>query len=60
MKKVKVTLTRSVIGKPKRQKATVAALGLRKTHQSVVKEGSPQIMGMINKVKHLVQYEEIK
>lgn len=59
MKKVKVTLTRSVIGKSKRQKATVYALGLRKTNQTVEKEASPQIMGMINKVKHLVQFEEI-
>ena len=59
MKKVKVTLTRSVIGKPKRQKATILALGLKKTHQSVEKEGTPQIMGMINKVKHLVTVEEI-
>ena len=59
MKKVKVTLTRSVIGKPKRQKATIQALGLKKTHQSVEKEGTPQIMGMINKVKHLVTVEEI-
>jgi large subunit ribosomal protein L30 len=59
MKKVKVTLTRSVIGKTKRQKATVAALGLRRTNQTVEKEATPQIIGMINKVKHLVQYEEI-
>ncbi|MDG2449349.1 MAG: 50S ribosomal protein L30 [Saprospiraceae bacterium] len=59
MKKVKVTLTRSVIGKSKKQKATVLALGLRKTNHSVEKEATPQVMGMINKVKHLVQYEEI-
>ena len=59
MKKVKVTLTRSVIGKSKRQKDTVKALGLRKTNHTVEKEATPQIMGMINKVKHLVQYEEI-
>ena len=60
MKKVKITLTRSTIGCPKRQKDTVVALGLRKTHQTVEKEASPQIIGMINKVQHLVQYEEIK
>jgi len=60
MKKVKITLTRSVIGKTGRQKATVKALGLRKTNQTVEKEASPQIMGMINKVKHLVEFEEIK
>jgi len=60
MKKVKITLTRSIIGKKSKQKATVAALGLRKTNQTVEKEASSQIMGMINKVKHLIQYEEIK
>lgn len=60
MKKVKVTLTRSVIGKTARQKATVIALGLRRTNHSVVKEASPQILGMIEKVKHLVQVEETK
>lgn len=60
MKKVRITLTRSIIGCPKRQKDTVNALGLRKTHQSVEKEVTPQIQGMIDKVQHLVQYEEIK
>ena len=59
VKKVKVTLTRSVIGKPKKQKATIIALGLKRTHQTVEKEGTPQIMGMIHKVKHLVKVEEI-
>jgi len=59
VKKVKVTLTRSVIGKPKRQKATVIALGLKKTNQTVEKEATPQVLGMIERVKHLVQVEEI-
>ncbi|MEE9372493.1 MAG: 50S ribosomal protein L30 [Saprospiraceae bacterium] len=59
MKKVRVKLTRSVIGKSKRQKATIVALGLKKTNHTVEKEITPQIMGMIQKVKHLVQYEEI-
>ena len=57
---MKITLTRSVIGKTGKQKATVVALGLKKTNQTVVKEASPQVMGMINKVKHLIQYEEVK
>jgi len=59
VKKVKVTLTRSEIGKPKRQKATVIALGLKKTNQTVEKEATPQVLGMIERVKHLVQVEEI-
>ena len=60
MKKVKITLTRSIIGKQKRQKDTVRALGLRRINQSVEKNATPQIMGMIQKVKHLIQFEEIK
>ena len=60
MKKVKITLVRSTIGKSGRQKATAVALGLKRTNQSVEKELSPQIMGMINKIKHLVEFEEIK
>ena len=55
MATVKVKLVRSVIKRPARQKATVVALGLRKMNQVVEKEATPQIMGMINKVQHLVQ-----
>ncbi len=59
MAKLKLTLVRSVIGKPKKQKATIAALGLRKMNHSVEKEVSPQVQGMINKVKHLLTIEEV-
>ncbi len=59
MKKVKVTQIRSIIGRPERQKQTVAALGLHKMHQSVEHEATPQVLGMIHKVKHLVSVEEI-
>ncbi len=55
MATIKVKLVRSVIKRPARQKATVQALGLRKMNQVVEKEVTPQIMGMINKVQHLVQ-----
>ncbi|MCH2022026.1 MAG: 50S ribosomal protein L30 [Saprospiraceae bacterium] len=58
MTKVKVTQIKSVIDRPKSQKATMKALGLRKMNQTVEHEGSPQIMGMINKIKHLVKIEE--
>ena len=58
MAKVKVKLVRSVIGRPKRQKATVQALGLRKMNQVVEHEGTPQILGMIEKVKHLLEVEK--
>jgi large subunit ribosomal protein L30 len=57
-KKIRVTLTRSPIGYEKSQKATVTALGLRKMGQTVEKDDSPVIRGMINKVSHLVEVEE--
>ena len=59
MAKVKVTQVRSSIGRPARQKRSLYALGLRKMHQSVEHEGTPQILGMIDSVKHLVNVEEI-
>lgn len=58
MAKLKITQVKSVIDRTKRQKDTMLALGLRKMNQSVVKEVSPQVMGMINKVKHLLVVEE--
>ncbi len=57
MAKVKITLKRSTINRPKRQKATVQALGLRKLNQTVEHEGTPQILGMIEKVKHLLEVQ---
>jgi large subunit ribosomal protein L30 len=59
MKKVRITLVRSGIGHPKRQKDTLKALRLTKLHKTVEHEATPQILGMINKVKHLVKVEEI-
>lgn len=59
MAKVKITLVKSVIKQPQRQKLTVQALGLRKTHRSVEHELTPQIAGMISKVHHLVKVENI-
>jgi large subunit ribosomal protein L30 len=59
MAKLKVTLTRSLIGHPETQRKTVRALGLRKTNSSVVVDDVPTIQGQIFKVKHLVKVEEI-
>ena len=59
MKKIKITQVRSGIGRPLRQKRTLQALGLKKMHQTVEKEATPQIMGMVAKVQHLVCMEEI-
>jgi large subunit ribosomal protein L30 len=59
MAKYKITQIRSTIKRPKDQKATITALGLGKINKSVEVEGTPQIMGMINKVSHLVKSEEV-
>lgn len=60
MAQVKITLTRSLIGYPKDQRATVKALGLGKICTSVVKEDSASLRGMLHKVAHLVEVEEVK
>jgi len=57
MAKVRITQVRSSIDRPRRQKGTIQALGLRKMHQTVEHEATPQIMGMIAKVKHLLKVE---
>ena len=59
MNKLKVTQVRSIISRPKVQKLTMAALGIKKMHHSVEVEATPQILGMIEVVKHLVTVEEI-
>lgn len=59
MAKVKITQVKSLIDRPRRQKDTMKALGLRKMNQSVEKEATPQIMGMVNRVAHLVKVEEV-
>jgi large subunit ribosomal protein L30 len=59
MSKVKITQVRSAINRPKRQKLTLEALGLKKLHQPKEHEATPQILGMIEKVKHLLKVEEI-
>jgi len=59
MKKYKIKQVRSSIGRHKSQKATLIALGLKKMNQSREVEGSPQVLGMIDKVKHLLIVEEV-
>jgi large subunit ribosomal protein L30 len=59
MKKIRIKQVRSGIGRPLRQKRTLEALGLRKMQQSVEKEATPQILGMVSKIQHLVSVEEI-
>ena len=59
MAKYKVTQKRSVIRRPEDQKRTIIALGLGKIDRSVEVEGTPQILGMIRKVSHLVSVTEL-
>ena len=59
MGKVKITQVRSIIDRPKRQKMTMKSLGFRKMNQTVEHEATPQIMGMIAKVQHLVKVEQV-
>ena len=60
MGKIKVTQVKSAIKKPVRQKRTLEALGLRKLHQTIEVEATPQILGMVQKVLHLVVVEKVK
>ena len=59
MKKIRITLIKSPIDRPERQKLTLQALGLNKTNSSKEVEASPQILGMVRKVNHLVKVEEL-
>ena len=60
MSKIKITQIKSLIKKPKNQKLTLKALGLKKIGQSVIHEKSNVIDGMIEKVKHLIKVEKIQ
>ncbi|BFG69226.1 MAG: 50S ribosomal protein L30 [Sediminibacterium sp. Gen4] len=59
MKKIKITQIKSGIDRSERQKQTLIALGLKKLNASREVEATPQILGMVNKVSHLVKVEEI-
>lgn len=55
MAKIKIKHTKSAINRPKDQKRTLEALGFKKLNQIVEKEATPQVMGMVRKVSHLVE-----
>lgn len=55
MAKIKITQVKSVIKRPKNQKLNIEALGLGKINRSVEKEKTPEVLGQIEKVKHLVE-----
>jgi large subunit ribosomal protein L30 len=58
MAKIKITQVRSAIKRPKDQRLTIQALGLGKVNRTVEVEATPQILGMVNKVSHLVSISE--
>ena len=58
MAKIKVTKRKSAINRTQRQKRTLLALGLKKIGQTIEHEATPNILGMVNKVKHLVSVQE--
>lgn len=58
MAKIKITQIKSRIGSTKRQKATLDSLGLRRMHQTVEHSSTPDILGMVEKVKHLVRVDQ--
>ena len=60
MAKIRIKQVRSKIDRPERQKRTLEALGLKKINQVVEHDGTPQILGMVNAVKHLIEVVEIK
>ncbi|HLR09155.1 MAG TPA: 50S ribosomal protein L30 [Bacillota bacterium] len=58
-KQLEITLAHSLIGTNEKQRKTVESLGLKKVHQSVVREDTPSLRGMIDKVSHLVTVKEL-
>jgi large subunit ribosomal protein L30 len=58
MAKIKITQVKSTIDRPENQKRIIKALGFRKLNQSIVKNDSPEIMGMVAKVNHLIKIEQ--
>ena len=59
MKKIKITLVKSPIDRPERQKLTLAALGLNKLNATREVEATPQILGMVRKVEHMIVVEDV-
>jgi large subunit ribosomal protein L30 len=59
MKKIRITLVKSPIDRPERQKLTLKALGLNKLNATKEVEATPQILGMVRKMNHLVKVENV-
>jgi large subunit ribosomal protein L30 len=59
-KQLRITLVRSVIGRPQKHREVVKGLGLRKINSSVIRKDCPEIRGMINKISHLLKVEALE
>lgn len=59
MARIRITQIKSKNGKPERQKRTLEALGIHKLNHSVEHEATPQIIGMVEKIRHLLKVESI-
>lgn len=59
-KQLKITLVKSGIARPGKHKVVLIGLGLRKLNGSVIRQDTPEIRGMLNKVSHLIHVEEVK
>lgn len=58
MATIKIKQVKSAINRPKRQKRTIEALGFKKLNQVIEKEATPQVLGMVNKVSHMLEIIE--
>ena len=59
MSSLKITLKKSLIGRLQKHQGTVQALGLRRVHQSVVHQETPQILGMVKKIAYMLDVEKV-
>jgi large subunit ribosomal protein L30 len=59
MSKLRITWKKSTIGYSQRQRDTIRSLGLRRLHQTVEQDDTPSIRGLVKKVRHLVEVEEV-
>jgi large subunit ribosomal protein L30 len=59
-RRLRIQLVRSVIGRPQKQREVVKGLGLRRINSEVIRKDCPEIRGMINKIPHLVTFEELE
>lgn len=59
-KQLRITLVRSVIGRPQKHREVVKGLGLRKINSNVIRKDCPEIRGMINKISHLLKVEDLE